>query len=384
MNRILLIISSLFLLTQFYTFAQDSSIRGVKYWNEGPLVKEDFSTRIVGDKDIKNIGKIECSLEYKPEKVKIGNLKYTHFKTYLYMDKLNSWIDPTKYDALSLRYYQASFDRAEITRREFQNDLDSPKEDKDDNYTIIEYYERLLRSRSDAFAAESINGTNEEVIARFEKENQELLASVNERPLMEPHFTKKAFGVGLYAGYYGEMFVGGASSSALPMLNGFNFGINVPYNSAYFAFDMNLGFGGKLKEDNFYYDPKEDYNWQKGKNYKGGNLMLLAGYTLMDSPKSALTPFFGAGIAFLDQATGEVVEEQPVLSEINGLKIEAGVQFGYKLSRSLNTTSGKRGEYAESSLKFKLYGAMTRNKNLGGFYSINFGVVWDGTTWILK
>ncbi|MCQ2146897.1 MAG: hypothetical protein MJZ16_05200 [Bacteroidales bacterium] len=365
--------------------AQDETLVGIKYWSEGPLVKEDFSSRIIGDKSSKNTGKIEYSIEYHSEMVKLGNLKFAHLRTYLYMDKLNSWIDPTRYDDWSLRYYQALFDRAEVSRRELQNALDSPIKKEESNKSIIDYYDRLIRSRSSAFATESDNGAISSVIADYEKQNKELLSSVNERPLMEPHFSKKPMGFGFYFGYQAEAFMGGKVSEALPVMHGLNLGFDFPYKRVYFGIDMTLGFGGKLKLDEFYYDPKYDYYWQKGTNCQSGNISFLVGYNVWDTNTSSLSPFAGVGVTFLDQFTGEKGKgNEKIQSEIDGLRIEAGLQYSCKLSRRLYALYGNGGSYMESNLRFKLFGAMTDNKAFGNFYSLNFGIVWNGLTWSVR
>ena len=356
--------------------------KSFKFWDEAPLAEDDFSDRHLAATVNDVAGELFWGIAFSSVTDRIGNLRYTHPVTRVYMDRLQSWKDPDRWQPWSLSYFQTEFDLLESFRRKMQRELiDNPL----DYSEIRDYYTRAVHSAVDAYHLESDLGRDAGVVAQYEVQYKEELDSLEaEVPVKEPQFRKSLVGEGVYAGYLCEVF-GSPLSTAIGLSQGFNLGLSFPIGDVYLAMDMTMGPSGRLKQDGFYYDNRKDYAWRKGEKCTSGHMNLLAGYTVLDRPVLALRPIAGVGVSFLDQDTGlKNGNGSYESSEINGLRLTAGVQLACKLRRSLAVSGYGGGGYGETSLVFKAYAAHTDYKGIGEIWSANLGVALDWSGWFLR
>lgn len=376
-------LKSLCVLTLSLSFAglsaQNLYEESFKKWDEGPVSWKDFQVRHIPE-DSKYISNLSCAIEKNTRKEKIGNFKFPVLTTTTKMSKLSSWYDPDKCTDWTLRYEQTRFDMLEALRRRMQNSY---------NRNLLEanldaYYRQVIDNAMAAIDMESNYGTDTIVVLRYEQQYRNELDSIKPEPVQVPQFEKGNWGVsiGLGAGY--ENFFS-PMSKGVPYAVGFNWDLGAIYKK--WAFDLNvlLGWSGKLKCDNFYYDSKYDYNWTKGKNVSVGNANINAGYMVFDNSFLSVTPLVGVGVSFVDQRTNTLRANTTVYeqSEINGFRAQAGLTIDWKIRRNLNTyTYG--GDYTESKIRFAITGARTGFRGIGPTYSLNASVTFLVNSWSLK
>lgn len=369
MKRIIFSLCALMLCAIPSVFGQRFEDNSIKRWTDGPLTLDDFDRRNTGDKD-GTMSFLKWKVDFDKKTSKQGNLHFQTFNTYSCMDRLLSWYVPQQSSDWILRYNQASFDRVEVIRRKMQNDLNA---NPADYYSIFGYYDRLFESELDKFSQESKVGTDTAVIAKMEAQNREELANYKEEPVGVPQYTRPEWGLGGWIGYEGDCF-GKPVSEGLTMSNGFNFGFILESRRLVFELSMTMGGCGKMRADNFYYDEKKDYTWEKGKTCTSGIMQLAAGARIINKPYYALRPMVGIGVGFIDQFFDNGS------SETSGLRLAAGLVFDYKHKRVY--TSYPMPSYREHCISFRLFGSRTTFDKVGETFSINFGVGFSVTEWL--
>ena len=366
-------------------FAQDraSYKDGTKLWTDGPLTESDFTARHLAKTLNEAAGSLDWGIRFETAIDKIGNLRFEHPVSLTYMDKLTSWRDPDYAHPWSMDYFQTTFDLVELNRRKMQADLDANPQDFQE---IKDYYTRSVISITDAFEMESDRGKDAAAVARYKVQCQEDMdaweQSREEVPLTEPEVRRTALGIGLYAGYEGEVF-GGPLSEALGMRHQLFIGWVIPVRQVYTSFDFAAALNAPVKADAFLHDTKENYDWRKSEPYSGGQFNFRLGYRVCDRPRIAVIPFTGFGGSFIEQDTGRQVDGEDVKSVCGGLRLQGGVLLHWKYLRHLTLNSYER-EYGEHALAFRLYGARTTFRGLPPAWSVNFGVCVDVTAWPLK
>ena len=359
--------------------AQNLYEESFKKWDEGPVSWKDFQVRHIPE-DSKYISNLSCAIEKNTRKEKIGNFKFPVLTTTTKMSKLSSWYDPDKCTDWTLRYEQTRFDMLEALRRRMQNSY---------NRNLLEanldaYYRQVIDNAMAAIDMESNYGTDTIVVLRYEQQYRNELDSIKPEPVQVPQFEKGNWGVSIGLGAGFENFFS-PMSKGVPYAVGFNWDLGAIYKK--WAFDLNvlLGWSGKLKCDNFYYDSKYDYNWTKGKNVSVGNANINAGYMVFDNSFLSVTPLVGVGVSFVDQRTNTLRANTTVYeqSEINGFRAQAGLAIDWKIRRNLNTyTYG--GDYTESKIRFAITGARTGFRGIGPTYSLYASVTFHVNSWDLK
>ena len=380
MRKTILLIS--FLIYSIYAFGQDPNgldyeFLGIKYWSQGKQTEEDFQSRkvsdLVKDSSDKIPGELDWTIGFEPETVKIGNLILQYTKSETYMDQIQSWINQEVPTRQALEYFQTEFNIVEAFRRKLQDQLNSSPA----QYRYIrDYNYRLLTSAIDAFRMETAYGYDALALAKYQLKYEQELDSWEETPLSEPGIPNKGYGIRFYAGYNSMIFGNGLSQYMGPshgMIVGYEFllrGISI-------GGSMSIGSAGQLKEDNFYYDSRRDYQWRKGVNCSNGLVMLYLGYNILDKPVFSIRPEAGIGVHFIDQKLpDELKTKDNSNSELASFIVQAGMNFNVKLRRKMSVAYGGY-SYGETSLTFKVFGARSMFKEIGPINSINLGVCFD-------
>lgn len=361
--------------------AQSYKENSYKNWNDGPLTQEDFTSRHLASTLQDVAGELKWTISFQPVTDKFGNLRYRHLTTQTRMDKLRSWMDPEHWQPWSLDYFQSEFDMVECFRRKLQAELDANPLDLDE---IEDYYDRMLNSAGETLQQETDLGRDAAAVARYAVQYKEELDKLEPAPDGEPQFKRMAVGLGWDIGYAGEVF-GAPVAEGVGSIHGVGFCFSFPIKRIYAGFDTSFG-STSLKKDAFYHDPRLDYDWQKGQKCEGGQICFQLGYTLLDQPRFSLCPVAGIGGTFLSQDTGlKKNDDDSVSSNINGLRLEAGLNGKLKLRRSLDVIYQYGGNaYGETSLVFKIYGVRSQLPSFGEVWSVHFGVALDWSAWMLK
>jgi len=371
MKRYTLILT---LLLAMPCMAQDY-MENSRLWDDGPLTWADFRKRYQQD-DEKNNAVLDWQLCTELKTIKIKNVKLDYYQITTEMDKLLSWYDPDRVTDLTLRYLQTEFDRAEVVRRQFQNAvLENPM----DYYQIRDYYSRLIWSRNDEFEQESRNGKDSAVVARYEEETNAQLAELMANEPFIPEFGKRSWGMGIYAGYEYNHLYGDMSNSIGP-LHDFAFGFDILVGDVVMQFGGAGGNAGYLKTDGFYYDPKCDYNWEKGKSCSGGNLFINAGYVAAEKLYWKMSPYAGIGVTFIDQKTN-LRDEKNNNSEISGFRMQAGVMTDWIFRHRFEPLNNAD---TQIFMRLNMYAARTHFKTFGDVWSVNAGLVIGYDSCFLK
>jgi hypothetical protein len=188
----------------------------------------------------------------------------------------------------------------------------------------------------------------------------------------DPNDTYNAFRMGI--GYRGQYFTD-KCSSALNLPTGFCGSIDISYRRFYFG--INVGFEeGILGADNFHYDRREDYDWNKGENIKIAPVMVRSGFNIINRGPICMTAFFGLGGSTIQQDTGKKSgeNEQPVYSKIKGTGSEIGLMARHTLysfiytRTSLEVTAGvsvSQNKYESIGTTYSVNGFLTFNMALG-------------------
>ncbi|MBO4589826.1 MAG: hypothetical protein J5698_02505 [Bacteroidaceae bacterium] len=368
MKRTILSFAALLLCTASYMLGQDFWDDSKKHWADGPLTLDDFDQRTIDSTEAEQ-SCLAWNVDLNRSIAKDGNFRFDVVKSEAVMDRLLSWYSSNLDPSWALRYNQASFDRVEVIRRKMQNDFNA-----NPTYTsnVYDYYKRLFQNELEKFEQESKKGTDTLAIIRMEEQNRKDLESYEEAPVRTPNFQKPRWGLGGWVGYGGDYYFAPVAAG-ITMTNAFEYGFTLECGQMTYELGMMMGGCGRLKKDNFFYDDRKDYEWEKGRRCSGGSAWLAGGYRLVDGPYLAVRPTIGLGAGFLDQSDGNVS------SEIAGFRLMAGAVFSYKYKRRFDTVDLG---YRESCVNFRLFGSRTDFRGLGETYSITFGVNLSLTEWV--
>ena len=160
----------------------------------------------------------------------------------------------------------------------------------------------------------------------------------------------------------------GPLSESIGWGNGLHFSYDIMCKRLFFGFGGNR-YMGFLKSDNFFYDRKEDFNWQKDEKVDQDILTIKTGVRLIERPQFGLVTNIGFGVASLEQSTGKRFNTENnnnyIKSKIEGFHAEAGL-FAYYSLFNCN-------EYwfTNADISLGLNAARTEYEKFGPVYSLN-------------
>lgn len=351
--------------------AQDyqSSIRK---WSEGPLTLNDFRVRRTLAPDEKDIAWLYYGIKGKQVKKRYGNLVYNTVETEAYIDKVNSWVKSGYESEEALAFQQVSFDIVELTRRKFQNEIDSSS---NGNYSaLLDYYMNLCDNSLKEFKAVSQNGLDTAVVTKYKVNVEKALNEYVPKDTI-PEIRLRRLGIGYQMGYGGEFFTSGMTDY-ISSVNGVFLAFEVSVSKVRFGMDMMVGACGRLKNDVYY--PEKDHVWKSGEKTSGMNLNLTVGYTVVDKDRFNLIPFVGIGGGMIDRGHN-YLDDGVNGEELSGFRFSGGLQWDWKIRRyysnNVNSFFGK--DYGESDIRFRLYAARTNFESPCSAWSVNLGVAFN-------
>ena len=339
--------------------------RILRSWELGPLTWKDFQVRHVSDSSL-YFSDLYAELYGVYEQVLDGNLKYERYTVKNYMYPLSSWYDPDKCTDWTLRYEQTRFDIMEVNRRLIHN---QHYDNKQFNSTLFHYsfpVNEVIRS----FDSISRYGADTLVVQEYERIYREKLDSIEVRPVSDTIIRTKKWGMAGSLGPDMECFLNNVPDD-LSFTYGIRLGFQINCNRWFMDFNSIFHNAGHLESDNFYYDPKNEYSWKKGRKVKTFETDINLGYKVIDNNRWTLMPIIGIGGNSFEQDTDEYIGKSYGYkqSSIDGTRVIAGMMLDWKLRRIINNT-----EYIESKIRFRITGARTNFAFIGPSYSINLGL----------
>ena len=375
----LVVLFYLFCASGLVALAQANYKESIKFWDEGPLTVQDFSTRKFPESYAPS-SNLSFGWVGKNDKKKIGNLVVQTMTIRPYMDKLNSWINPAEFYDWTLRYNQTMFDMAEMVARRFAADLRANPKDAE---SISDFYRRLLSSTTDTFCQESKYGRDSSVVYYYEAKTKEQLSENAEQEEDYSNLDDLSFSWGLtmYGGF--QAYMPGANlSDYVNGMYGADFGLVLSFYKRFnLAFDLLFLDAGNLKKGGV---EANDYNWKVGEGVSAVGPGFLLSYRAINKPYYAFSPMIGFGSIMLRVHKPKEFrkDENDTLSQIStkfGLRV--GAQFDYKIRRKYRPLQQS---YGENTLALKVYASHDNYEQVGNGWAINAGLTFNMYGWGVK
>lgn len=370
----------------FFGLNRDASMESsVRYWSDGALTLDDFSSR---KGELPKILEFEYGIAWANGRQKIGNTVVVAPELRSYMNPYSSWIHPDYRNDVTLKYMQTAFDYVEVCRRRAKIETDKKVSNLAFSTDVLilgspymtDIPENIVKFHmgiADNFIAKLKDDTNQgqDTVALNYYSNRvaEELSLNEDTDPFDLKIKPKGFGIGMHAGIASEFYTGPLSAYATPIA-GLDFGFDFVFSRINVYWRGLLGSGGRYKKD----IALDGYKWYAGKKQTGGNLEVSLGYTAYESQWWKLVPFAGIGVGFIDYPENTVNPERDS-DEISGFRFQAGLSADYKVFRFLSVPS-----LNEFSVRSKLYVAHTDFPYPAPAWSVNFGLCADVIAWIIK
>ena len=334
----------------------------VKYWNDGALRLNDFSSK---KSEWPKILNMSYGVKWKDEGKDFGNttLYTTVFNTY--MSPYSSWIHPDYKDERTLRFLQTAFDYVEICKRRAQAEIMSGSSFSPEK--VVQFHMDVADSFFDKMKEETLQGQDTPSLNYYSGLVASELARTEEFQYTDLAIHPKYFGIGIHSGV-GSEFYTGPVTEYITHVAGINLGMDLYFRDFNIYIGGLLGWGGRLKQA----VARNGFMWDSGKKMTGGNMELSLGYTIFDSQRWKVAPYAGVGVGFIIYPENPVSTKEKT-DEIDGFRYQAGLCADWKFRRFVNYTVFDK-SLAEFSLRTNLYVAHTAFPSPAQAWSINFGV----------
>ena len=340
-------------------FTMDSSVR---YWDEGPLTFDNFSTR---DTEWPVISQFGYNIMYSPKEWKIGNTVIRAYDSRSFMNPYSSWVHSKYRTDELLQYIQTEFDYVEICRRRAMQDYLRGSE-----FTlgeIIGFHLEVADSFMAKMKEETRQGLDSTAVKDYARRVSLELAQTEDVKYNDLMINPQGFAMGMHIGIASEFYTGPIADYVTPIA-GLEYGFDFCFSKVNLYLSGLLGLGGHYKKD----IPMGDYQWDAGEQMTGGNLDISFGYTIYESQWWKISPFAGIGVGFIDRpSTPENSSQGP--TEINAFRYQFGIAADYKFLRTIGINQATRG-LTEFSLRPRFYIAHTSFPIPAPSWTINFGL----------
>ena len=368
--RRLLSLAVLLLLPAMILNAQKTNY---KYWSSGKLTWGDYSKSSTLADD-GGASSNSFGWETKDTTESFGNLSVHRVVSKVYLNKSQSWVNPSFATDEQLRYNQLFFDLNELECRKMLREIYDPDTSFDVDF-VQDYYIGVTAARMSEINLTSDHGNDESTLAYYDTIIQSQLATLPRTQFKPSALKKGKHGFGARGGIGMEMFLGdpGEYLSNMYMMD---FGLRYYYQN--FLVDTYFGLGGLRSRQAF---------TASGQNIAGKSALselqvgALAGYNVYDGPWFRIAPVAGIGYNVIGLLIDE--DEETVPSALKGMRIMGGLEFDIKFDRQAYLYPSDRSIF-ESNLNLRVYAAKTGfNAGLDGI-SLNFGVAYLFQGWALK
>jgi hypothetical protein len=338
-----------------------------KYWESGKLTWGDYTeSSAIGDDGSSSSNSF--GWETKDAHEQSGNLTVHRVTSKVYLNKAQSWVNPTLATDRQLRYNQLFFDLNELYCRRMLREIYDPETNFDVGF-LQDYYIGLVAVKMTEINTMSDHGTDEATIAYFETVVQSQLEALPRSEFKPGNLKKGTHGFGIRGGLTGEYFLGEPATSLGPMYM-MDFGLRYFYKRLFF--DAGLGFGALKARENIS-TPRVDII--KGQILSDIQANAFLGFNLYDGPWVRIAPM--AGIGYNGVSLLETDDEDEITpTALSGMRIMGGLDFDLKVSREAFIFPSDR-SLSENCLNIRVFLAKTGfNAGLDGL-SMNVGVSYS-------
>lgn len=355
-------------LTAFTAVSAQSIDEDVKFYDEGPLTWNDFTT---GEFDSSDWSRMGIVYKVSTEKQKFGNLKVHRYVARTGIDKFSTWVKKDAMTEANLKYCRLIFDISELTRRKMQAEIDANRFNYS-NRDILDYYHNQNNSRIELIKDESGSGARKDIVERRLADVASQLGSDPTDSL--PAYTLRRFGYGMHCGLETNIYTGIGGKYLRPSVQ-FIYGFELNWKKSSFFIDLGLG-SGKVGNDLMFYGTKRneitEVIWAAGESYQVAQADIIYGYPVIDNDYIKVLPMAGVGINTLSNKLYDTENS----SGMGGLHLMAGVTAAWKFSRRLTLAPAmlSYNEYTEGTLRLKAY--VARHSYMDGFnpITVNFAL----------
>ncbi|MBP5636651.1 MAG: hypothetical protein J6X25_03940 [Bacteroidales bacterium] len=362
--RVKFCLAALLLFSAIGLYAQKDNNR---YWDSGPLTWGDYTQSSAITEDGSGSSN-SFGWETKDAHEEYGNLTVHRVVSRVYLNKAQSWVNPTLATDRQLRYNQLFFDLNELYCRRMLREIYDPDTNFDVGF-VQDYYIGLVAVKMTEINTMSDHGTDEATVAYFDTVVQSQLEALPRSEFKPANLKKGTHGFGIRGGLTGEFFMGKPAES-LGTVYMMDFGLRYYYN----RFFVDAGFGiGALKARDDISTPR--INLYKGQILSDIQANGFVGFNLYDGSWVRIAPMAGIGyngVSLLD--TDEEDEITPMA--LSGLRIMAGLDLDLKATREAYIFPDDR-SLAENCLNFRVYLAKTGfNAGMDGL-TLNVGISYS-------
>ncbi len=383
-KRILTIFAFIMPLAALASMRPDGDI---KNWSDGKISWADFHGISAADSIISYF---ECTLDIKSVEIKDGNEKVNIARAYMNRDK--SYVtDSTLLTDNRLRYHQLQFDLLEVARRKLQAEINTGA--GDDEQRLL-YFRNMYFEQLKDIDIETNYGQNTTKVAEWEYFTQKNLeeTAIPYIPQQKPD----DFSYGLYLGV-GGIFPTGDIKGSFDGCFTFSAGLTGGYKRIKLSAGVSYGQPSFNNYNIYNITDNDGHDLQGALNDDASFLdfSLTLGYSIVDSRKVAITPYFGMFLGryswnaanyewSVDEEGNDIrtttSTEDKKITDVNWT---AGINFDFKLHTYVPDKpfwAGKR-EQLVSSLRISPYVAHAvyskENPAIKGYY-VGVTVAYSG------
>lgn len=378
------ILLSVFALVFFSFSSSSQDRRSFPEQNRIGLSIQEFPSVCPYGDTTTSAGRLQWGVALKVKKHNIGHVKYLHLYAQPYWDRSLSWITPGKSNNLIVDYFDTALKTLEYNCQVFQSVLDNNPTGND-----LLAFQQSVYNTMKTYDLSCNHGTDSLAVLRYKTDLSEKtwLPIPEEIPdpcmLSENVKSTSWLGAGGHWGYIQEswpnnwLFQNPIHEACFTM--------SLRKNKACLDLGYNFSLWNHLAEGTTVCDSRLDYKWTTDKANFFGVACLDLGYIIFDNVYFTIRPYFGVGMGRLSQDSGLKggISEENSVSSLRGFRSQSGFKVDYKFWRQLTSIPNEvyNSRYFETKLSFKVFLARSCFKEIGAFWSFNFGLLFDITVW---
>ena len=328
-------------------------------WSMGPLTWNDFQHKSALNG---HYSFLEYYMGIDQSRKKVDGVLYVMPSAYAFVSPEYSWADTAYRSPALLRYNQTAFGLMEVYRRRLERRI-ATADIFTNEQQVLDNTMRQLNEDIDRLEAETAQGNDTAVLARWEREVAHQLDSLKPMDIYSHTDAPFRWGMGLGVGFSG---VGGDwhhyFSNGMGMSFTFDMGIRRHFLT------LGFGFAGSRCRDTVYSvhsTPENIEDLWTGDRLAVLDLYAAYGFSVVDNAKMRLTPFVGYGLVGFFFTPDEGSSIGPSTGCIH-----AGVEFNLHFSNQVYKfpfkIAGYNATHDLASLNVKVFGTYGRLGNAVG------------------
>ena len=337
-------------------------------WEMGPLTWNDFQhkTTLNGHYSF-----MEYYMGFDQSRKVVDGVTYVGQTVYAFVSPEYSWADTAHRSPALLRYNQTAFGLMEVYRRRLERRMFTANLYINDQQ-MLDNTMRQLNDDIDRLEAETRQGSDSAVLARWEREVQQQLDSLKPMDIYSHTDAPYRWGMSIGAGFSG---VGGDLHRYFGNGMGMSFNFDMGWRRHFLTFGM--GFAGSRCRDTVYSvhsTPENIEDLWTGDRLAVLDLYAAYGFSVLDNARCRLTPFVGYGLVgfFFTPDNGSSIG--PSTGSIHA-GVDFNLHFSNQVFRLPYSILGYNATHDLASLNIKAFGTYGRlNSAIGAPAGFTFNV----------